>query len=114
MNDESQLDGDSIAALPVQAKPDTTQLKQFVTTIKNAEQQVGEHVIASLQQPNTVAILTTVVMGADGQQRIVSVGLNDERLAEVQKLLQQAAEQREPEEPCVGFHCMVKPKSAQP
>lgn len=97
-------------ALQVQTKPDANQLQQFVTTIKNAEQQVGEHVIAALQQDNTVAILTTAVVGPDGQQRVVSVGLNDERLAQVEEILKQAAEERQDEEPCVGFHCMVKPK----
>ncbi|MCG8649578.1 MAG: hypothetical protein MI861_07085, partial [Pirellulales bacterium] len=79
------------------ADVDSSQIKQFVTTIKNAEQQVGEHVIRSLQQPDTVAILTTVVLGPDGQQRVVSAALNPERMQQVQELLNRAEEEREEE-----------------
>ena len=39
---------------------DPKQMVQFVTTIKNAEQQVGEHIIRALQHPKTVAVVTTV------------------------------------------------------
>ncbi|GAA5507132.1 hypothetical protein [Novipirellula caenicola] len=86
------------------------QIAQFVTTIKNAEQQVGEHIITALQHEDTVAVITTVVIGDDGQQRVVSAALNPTRLQQVQELLQAAADEREDEEPCVGFHCLVKPK----
>ena len=87
------------------------QIAQFVTTIKNAEQQVGEHIIAALQHNDTVAVLTTVAMGADGQQRVISASLNPDRMKQVQEILQQAEKEREEEEPCVGFHCLVKPRS---
>ena len=89
---------------------DQDQLAQFVTTIKNAEQQVGEHIIAALQHDDTVAVITTVAMGADGQQRVVSAALNPDRMKQVQEILQAADKEREEEEPCVGFHCLVKPK----
>ncbi len=89
---------------------DSNQIAQFVTTIKNAEQQVGEHIIQALQHEDTVAVITTVVVGDDGQQRVVSAALNPARLQQVQDLLQAATDEREEEEPCVGFHCLVKPK----
>lgn len=89
---------------------DKRQIAQFVTTIKNAEQQVGEHIIAALQHDDTVAVITTVVMGADGQQRVISAALNPSRMKQVQEILQAAEDEREDEEPCVGFHCLVKPK----
>ncbi len=91
---------------------DGRQIAQFVTTIKNAEEQVGEHIIQALQHEDTVAVITTVAMGADGQQRVISAALNPDRMQQVQEILQAAEEEREEEEPCVGFHCLVKKKPA--
>lgn len=92
---------------------DPSQIAQFVTTIKNAEQQVGEHIIAALQHDDTVAVITTVAIGNDGQQRVVSAALNPDRMKQVQEILQAADEEREQEEPCVGFHCLIKPREEQ-
>jgi hypothetical protein len=89
---------------------DRAQLKQFVTTIKSAEQQIGEHIVEALSDDETVAVLTTVVLGDDGMQRIVSAAINPDLMEQVQKLLGEAESQREEEVPCVGFHCFVKPK----
>lgn len=86
------------------------QIAQFVTTIKNPAQQVGEHIIAALQHEDTVAVITTVAMGPDGQQRVISAALDPKRMEQVQEILQAADEERETEEPCVGFHCLIKPK----
>jgi hypothetical protein len=91
---------------------DREKIAQFVTTIKNAEQQIGEHIVTALQHADTVAVLTTVVVGPDGQQRVVSAALNPTRLQQVQEILTAAEQEREEEEPCVGFHCLVKPKSS--
>ncbi len=85
-------------------------IARFVTTIKNVEQQVGEHVIQALQHADTVAVLTTVVVGPGGQQHIVSAALDPARMAQVNALLQTAVEERQEEELCVGFHCLIKPK----
>lgn len=90
---------------------DREKIAQFVTTIKNAEQQIGEHIVTALQHADTVAVLTTVVIGPDGQQRVVSAALNPARLQQVQEILTAAEQEREEEEPCIGFHCLVKPKS---
>lgn len=91
---------------------DQTQIAQFVTAIKNAEQQVGEHIIRALQHEDTVAVITTVAMGPDGQQRVISAALSPERMQQVQEILRAAEDEREDEEPCVGFHCLVKPRQA--
>lgn len=88
----------------------TPEMTRFVTSIKNAEQQVGEHVIQALQHGDTVAVLTTVVVGPGGQQHIVSAALDDARTAQVNALLHGARQVREEEELCVGFHCLIKPK----
>ncbi len=94
---------------------DTNQIKQFITQIRSAEHQVGQHIITALQDPDTVAVLTTVVIGPEGGQLIVSAGLNPETLEEVQNMLLKAQQERREETPCVGFHCFVKrkPKAAE-
>ena len=92
---------------------DKNQMTQFVTTIKNAEEQVGEHIIRALQHADTVAVITTVAIGPDGQQRVISAALNPERMQQVQEILQSAEQERVDEEPCVGFHCLVKSKAEE-
>ncbi len=89
---------------------DRKQIKQFVTQIKSAEQQVGEHIVKALQDDETVAVLTTVVVGGDGGQHIVSAALDPGILQQVQHLLRDAQSQRDEEIPCVGFHCLLKRK----
>ncbi len=89
---------------------DNAKLRHFVTTIKTAEQQVGENIISALQHDGTVAVLTTVILGPDGQQRVVSASLDPSVMTQVQELLTKAVAEREDEEKCVGFHCLVKPK----
>lgn len=89
---------------------DPKQIKQFVTQIKSAEQQVGEHIVKALQDDETVAVLTTVVVGGDGGQHIVSAALDPKILQQVQHLLRDAQSQRHEEIPCIGFHCLLKRK----
>lgn len=93
---------------PDQQQP---QIAQFVTTILNPEEQVGRHIIEALQHSDTVAVITTVAMGADGQQRVISAALDAERMKQVQEILSAAEAEREAEDPCVGFHCLIKPKN---
>ena len=90
--------------------PQEPELPQFVTRLTPIEQQVGVNVIAALQHPKTAAVLSTVAMGGDGAQRIVSVGLDQELLSQIQALLVQAKEKKEeaPSVPCLGFQCYIK------
>lgn len=98
--------------VPVVAqRPDAGQIQQFITEIKSAETQVGEHIITALQDPDNVAVITTVVIGPDGKQRIVSAALNPGMMQEVQKLLIDAQREREEDVPCVGFHCYTRPRN---
>ena len=94
-------------------KVDKQKLQHFVTTIKSAEQQVGENIVQALRHDGTVAVLTTVVIGPDGQQRIVSAALKPQMMARVQEMLAGAQQERVEEEPCVGFHCLTRPKSTE-
>ncbi len=89
---------------------DQGQIRQFVTRIKTAEHQIGEHILTALQDDGTVAVLTAVVAGTDGSQQIVSAALDPNMLNEVQKLLRHAETKRKDETPCVGFHCLLKQK----
>lgn len=87
---------------------DEQQIRHYVTEIKSVEQQVGEHIIAALRDPSTVAVLTTVVIGQDAKQHIVSAGIDPEMMGQIQHILAQAEREREEEIPCVGFHCYLK------
>jgi len=91
---------------------DEQQIKQFVTPLKTFEQQIGEHVLRALQAEDTVAVITAVVTGSDGQQRVVSAALDPTLMMQVQQLLGSAAEQREEEIPCLGFHCYIDRKAS--
>ena len=93
-------------------KPDPAQIRQFVTTIKSAEQQVGEHVIRGLQDGDTVAVLTTVVVDPQGGQRLVSVALDESMLEHARRALHDAQRDREEDVPCVGFHCFTRRKQS--
>lgn len=104
---EEQADENS---MNVVEKVDANQLQHFVATIKTAEQQVGENIIQALQHDGTVAVLTTVVVGSDGQQRVVTAALKPEVMAQVQMLLHSAQKERKEETQCVGFHCLLEPK----
>ncbi|WDQ16918.1 hypothetical protein [Rhodopirellula sp. P2] len=103
--------GEDLSQFRVANPPDSAQLTQFVTTIKNAEQQVGENIIEALKHPGSVAVLTTAVLGPDGQQRVLSMALDADRMSQVQEMLESSMEEREDEEPCYGFHCLVKTKA---
>ncbi|KLU06609.1 putative transmembrane protein [Rhodopirellula islandica] len=105
--------GEDLSQFRVANPPDNAQLTQFVTTIKNAEQQVGENIIEALKHPGSVAVLTTAVLGPDGQQRVLSMALDADRMSQVQEMLESSMEEREDEEPCYGFHCLVKTKAAK-
>ena len=70
-------------------------------------EQVGQNVLTALDQPETVAVLTTLVPGIQAD-RIVSVPLSRQQLGEVQALLHSlvpAEPVAEADMPCVGFHC---------
>lgn len=110
--DDSSASANPPAEAPIRAVADADPQKivHFVTTIKNAEQQVGEHILRALQHTDTVAVLTTVGIGPDGAQNIISAALSPARLAQVNDLLQNAQQERELDETCFGFHCLVEPK----
>ena len=93
---------------PAQRDLNDAGLPQFVTVLTPMEQQVGIHVINALQHPETVAVLTTVAMGRDGMQRIVSVGLDPEMLHQIEQLVVGAREERTERVPCIGFQCVLE------
>jgi hypothetical protein len=86
------------------------QIARFVSQIKNVELQIGEHVVSALKHGDTVAVLTTIVVGPDGGQHIVSASLNPQKMAQINELLFEAEQERIEDEVCFGFHCLVNPK----
>lgn len=85
-------------------------IPRFVSKVKNLDLQIGENVLAALQHPDTVAVITTVVVGPSGEQHIVSAAIGPERMMQVNQLLAEAQQERVEDEVCFGFHCLVKPK----
>ena len=66
--------------------------------------------VRALQHPDTVAVITTLAIGPDGKQRVISAALSAQRMQQVQEILNSAQQERLEEEPCVGFHCLVEAK----
>ena len=95
---------------PSQSTRNSSQVARFVSKIKNLDLQIGEHVLAALQHPDTVAVLTTIVIGPSGEQHIVSASLSPQRMSQVNELLEEAQQERVEDEVCYGFHCFIKPK----
>jgi hypothetical protein len=104
---------DKAIAPPEQRDPTDAGLPQFVTVLTPMEQQVGMHVINALQHPETVAVITTVAMGKDGMQRIVSVGLDPETLQQIEELVVNAREERTKRVPCIGFQCVLEDRERE-
>jgi hypothetical protein len=111
MSDSESLSGETNQPQVVVEHPDRQQLRQFVTTIRNAEQQVGEHIIQALSSEGTVAVLTMVTGNQNGQQQIVSAAIGPEMMIQIRDLLSSAEKQRQVDEPCLGYHCLVRPKT---
>ena len=111
-SDTATTGSNSVGRVQPADQADQTQLTQFITTIRNAEEQVGEHIIRALQHSDTVAVITTLAIGPDGKQRVISAALNAQRMQQVQEILNSAQQERIEEEPCVGFHCLVEAKTA--
>lgn len=78
---------------------------EYVSALVPMEQQIGAHVMAALQHENTVGVLSAVVTGPDGVQRIVSAPLDAKKLAMVRDLLESADDEQTQRVSCFGFHC---------
>lgn len=85
-------------------------LEPLVTELLPITDQVGRHVMNALQEPDAVAVLTTIVAGVSSD-RVVSVALTPEQMAGVQAVLESIeAEDEEAaadEERCIGFQCRI-------
>ena len=62
---------------------------QYVTRLQTIERQVGEHVLAALEDPEAVAVLTTIASGLRAD-RVVSVPLSRDQVADITQILAQA------------------------
>lgn len=89
--------------------------RQHVTTIRTIDRQVGEHVLAALNEDDAVAAITTLVTGVR-TDRIVSMPLTREQVEAIRGVLEQAqAEATESEEEeegrregFLGFHTVLR------
>lgn len=92
-----------------QAGEDTeTPVSRFVTKLLTIERQVGEHVLTALEQPDSVAVLTTIAAGIRND-RVVSVPLSREQVEDITSILAQAQEEpdEEDEASTIGFHVVL-------
>lgn len=83
---------------------------QYVTRLQTIERQVGEHVLAALEDPEAVAVLTTIASGLRAD-RVVSVPLSRDQVADITQILAQAQiepEEEEEEETTIGFHVILE------
>ena len=74
---------------PPQHQPPGQQgLMQMVTPLQSLNEQVGRHILQALQQPGSVALISTIVPGV-GVDQVVSVPLNPKQFRAIQGLLMQ-------------------------
>ena len=81
----------------------------FVTHLSSIERQVGEHVLAALEDPEAVAVLTTIASGIRAD-RVVSMPLSRSQVADISSVLEQAQIEpdEEADEPTIGFHVVLE------
>jgi|SRR5690606_18528572 len=84
----------------------------FITELKSIEVQVGENVVQALRHQTAAAVLTFVQPSPEGGQRMVTIPVDLETLAQVQELLQ--APPARQEVPCIGFHCVLNDEKLHP
>jgi hypothetical protein len=95
-------------------EPDTTQPDGKTETVMAhllpVAEQIGRNVMAALSDPDSVAVLTTMVAGL-GVDRVVSVGLTRQQMHDVGILLQEIEGEDEDaaqdDQRCIGFQCQV-------
>mgnify|MGYP004172591649 CR=1 FL=1 len=75
------------------------------TPLSSLAEQIGQHVIAALNQESTVAVVTTITGSRVGRQ-VVSLPLDSDQMHNIQMLLMAVETSEQPETvSCVGFHC---------
>jgi len=88
---------------------------QYVTRLQTIERQVGEHVLAALEDPEVVAVLTSIAPGLRSD-RVVSVPLDGYQVADITQILAEAQaepEEEEDEDTTIGFHVVLESENKQ-
>ena len=82
-----------------------TPAQPMSTPLSSMAEQIGQHIIAALNQESTVAVVTTITGSRVGRQ-VVSLPLNAEEMNDIQKHLMDVEASDAPEMvSCIGFHC---------
>ena len=111
---ECESGANNIPGEPMTDEPDTNepdgQTETVMAHLLPVSEQIGRNVMAALNDPDSVAVLTTVVPGL-GADRVVSVGLTPQQMHDVGILLQEIEgedeEAAQDEQRCIGFQCQV-------
>jgi len=108
-SDDEEEDGEDDADDDADDESDGAEgLPRFITTLAPIEHQVGMQIIEALRRKEISGVVTTVMQGPDGLQRIVSVGLDNDQLSEVDRVVTEGIKRkRAGRVPCIGFHCRV-------
>lgn len=85
----------------------------FVTMLAPIELQIGQNIVTALRREDVVGVVTTVMEGEDGLQRIISIGLSAEQLGEIQRMIEGARRDAPRSRvPCLGFHCVLQERES--
>ena len=80
----------------------------YVSTLNSIQEQVGTHIMESLRTDGTVAIISTVMAGVGaGADRIVSMPVTSEQMAQIDLIINGGNEELESEQRCIGFQCEI-------
>ena len=86
----------------------------IASALLSITEQVGEHVLRCLRDEQVVAVISTIVPGVGpGADRVVSMPLDGQKMAEIDLLLKGLRDIPEDdfEEKCIGFQCAIPAKT---
>jgi hypothetical protein len=80
----------------------------YVSSLNSIQEQIGTHIMECLRTDDTVAVISTVMAGVGaGADRIVSMPVTSEQMAQIDLIINVRGEDEELEHRCIGFQCDI-------